>query len=544
MAGRAQDVTGGFVDIGRRQYMMTFEGEFSPEQLEDQILDWRDGRPVLLGDIAQVSVRRADRFAIVYQNGNPALGLRLFRTNGANVLTTIDAVKEVVEELNEGVLVQRGLHMEHSYDPSVFIKRAISLLTTNLAIGILLAIGALWMFLRNVRATMIIALTIPISLFATLSVLQLTGRSLNVISLAGLAFGVGMVLDAAIVVLKAIVREHGLGVFEASQVGASRVWNALLTSTATTVAVFLPVMFLADAEGQLFSDLALTIAIAVTASLLVAIMVLPTAAGHFLKDLKSTNESHKIWNGLANVLMNMTATPRARWMWVVLLTVAPVAASVTLAPALGYLPQVRRDAVDAFIQLPPGSNLDSIDEEILQPIVERLVEPGEYASVGTVVARLVDTENLEVTAQVPVSIAAFLRGATTLSVGLGNDVVVQCDIRTVIPVGDQITRTFEIRVTLPENNGIIGTPVRVAVPSDVPRQVVAVPRDAIFFRADGSYVFRVSEDNVAERLLVESGVTHGGRVEVRGALVAGDQIVICGGERLQDGQAVTIAEAS
>jgi len=374
VAGRAQDVTGGFVDIGRRSYMMRFNGEFSPDQLEDQILDWRDGRPVRLGDVAEVGIHRGDPFAAVYQNGNPALGLRIFRTNGANVLTTIDAVKLEMEALNEGVLAERGLHMAHSYDPSVFIQRAINLLTTNLAIGILLAVGVLWLFLRNVRATLIIAITIPISLFATLAVLQLTGRSLNVISLAGLAFAVGMVLDAAIVVLEGVVRqrEHGHGLMEASRIGASRVVNALIASTATTVVVFVPVMFLKDAEGQLFSDLAMTIAIAVSVSLVVAIMVLPTAAAHFLKNVKATQENHRLWNGIAAFIMKLTGSRFARRTWLVLLIVAPLVASAQLAPDAGYLPQVRRDAVDAFLALPPGSSLETVDREILRPIVERL----------------------------------------------------------------------------------------------------------------------------------------------------------------------------
>ena len=374
VAGRSQDVTAGFVDIGRRSYTVSFDGEFTPAQMEEQILDWRDGRPVRLGDVAEVAVKRADRFAIVYQNGHPAIGLRIFRSNGANVLSTIDAVKETLAELNEGVMAERGLAIAQSYDPSVFIKRAINLLTTNLALGIALAVGALWLFLRNTRATLIIGMTIPISLLVTFTVLQMTGRSLNVISLAGLAFAVGMVLDGAIVVLESIVRqrENGLDNEEASVVGASRVWNALVASTATTVAVFLPVMFLKDAEGQLFADLALTIAIAVTASLLVAVMVLPTVAAHYMPNRHKKGGSRKFWSGLAGVLMAMTGTGMARRMWVVLLIVVPIIASAVMAPPLGYLPTVRRDAIDAGFSLPPGANLDTVDEEIIRPMVERL----------------------------------------------------------------------------------------------------------------------------------------------------------------------------
>ena len=141
--------------------------------------------------------------------------------------------------------------------------------------------AVLWLFLRDVRATILIATAIPISLLSTFIVLGLTGRSLNVISLAGLAFAVGMVLDAAIVVSENIVRlrERGESPSVAALAATSQVKGALLASTATTVAIFLPVLFLQDVEGQLFADLALTISIAVVISLVVALTVLPTVAG-------------------------------------------------------------------------------------------------------------------------------------------------------------------------------------------------------------------------------------------------------------------------
>jgi len=174
-------------------------------------------------------------------------------------------------------------------------------------------------------------------------------------------------------------------------------------------------------------------------------------------------------------------------------------------------------------------------------VVERLVEAGEYASTGTVVARLVDTQNLEVTAQVPVSVAEYVQTAESLTVSLGGGLPIAANIRTMVPVGDQVTRTFEIRVDLPAGNGIIGTPVRVSVPSNEPRQVLAVPRDAIILRADGTFVFRINEENVAERIQVEPGAAQGDRVEVRGALNADDRVVVRGAERLQPGQTVAVA---
>jgi multidrug efflux pump subunit AcrB len=288
LAARANDVSGGAVEDGRRQYVLRFAGRYAPEDLGNLILAWRDGQPVRLGDVATVSLKRPEQRFFSYQNGNPAIGLRVVRESGANVLATLTEVKEVVADLRTGVLAERGLGIEQSFDASLFINRAINLLSGNLGAGVLLAVGCLWWFLRDTRATLLIASAIPISLLATFIVLDLSGRSLNVISLAGLAFAVGMVMDAAVVVAENIVRlrEGGKLPAEAARIGTRQVGGALLASTLTTIAVFLPVLFIEDVEGQLFSDLALTISIAVAISLLVAITVLPAAAGGWLKGKK------------------------------------------------------------------------------------------------------------------------------------------------------------------------------------------------------------------------------------------------------------------
>jgi len=374
IVGRANDASGGFVDVGRRQYTLRFAGRYTPEQLRELILEWRGGRPIRLGDIADVRVDLADRADLSIQNGNPALAIRVDRENGANVLEALNGVKVAVDELRSGPLQEYGLSMHQSFDASVFIYRAVNLVTTNLFIGMFLAIGVLWWFLRNGRATVLVAIAIPVSLLATFMVLKLTGRSLNVISLAGLAFAVGMVLDAAIVVLENIVRlrERGEAPDEASAKGAAQVWGALLASTATTVAIFLPVIFLKDDAGQLFADLALTIAIAVSISLLVAVTVLPAAAKRWLSDIRLTDDHAGIWNRLAGRLVTLTGTPGRRWTLIGGLMAVPIATSWMLMPQLDYLPPVKRDAVDAFFNFPPGANTDLIEDEIIDIVVERL----------------------------------------------------------------------------------------------------------------------------------------------------------------------------
>jgi multidrug efflux pump subunit AcrB len=374
IVGRANDASGGFVDVGRRQYTLRFAGRYTPDQLRDLILEWRNGRPIRLGDIADVRVDLADRADVSIQNGNPALAIRVDRENGANVLEALTAVKAEVEELRAGPLQEYGLSMHQSFDASVFIYRAVNLVTGNLFIGMFLAIGVLWWFLRRGRATVLVAIAIPVSLLATFMVLKLAGRTLNVISLAGLAFAVGMVLDAAIVVLENIVRlrERGEAPNEASVKGAGQVWGALLASTATTVAIFLPVIFLKDDAGQLFADLALTIAISVSISLLVAVTVLPAAAKRWLTGVKLKDDHAGMWNSLAGKLVRLTGTPTRRWTLIGTLMSVPVLATWLMMPQLDYLPPVKRDAVDAFFNFPPGANTDLIEDEIVDVVVQRL----------------------------------------------------------------------------------------------------------------------------------------------------------------------------
>lgn len=374
MLGSSNDVSGGFVDVGRRRYTLRFQGKYAPQEMGELILEWRDGNPIKLSDIAEVKIKRGDGSSFSIQNGNPAISIRIDRENKANVLSTLEAVKSKVTEINRDMLAAEKLTMAQSFDASVFIYRAINLVTSNLLIGVLLAIAILWWFMRQARATLIVALAIPISLLSTFVVLQLTGRSLNVISLAGLAFAVGMVLDAAIVVLENIVRQkkavsNGI---EAAQKATSEVFGALLASTATTVAIFIPVMFLRDVEGQLFADLALTIAIAVMISFIVAVSILPVAASRWLQKDLPKDRFEGLWSRMAATIMKISSTGKRRAIVIATLMIVPLTTTYLLMPKLDYLPPVKRDAIDAFFNFPAGASEEFINEEVMSLVVERL----------------------------------------------------------------------------------------------------------------------------------------------------------------------------
>ncbi len=370
----SEDVAGGTIDVGRRQYGLSFRGRYSVADLKGLILEWRDGKPVHLGDVADVHVGRSKAQGFAYQNGNPALGMQVFRASGANVLATVNAVKAELEKINEGPAKDQHVKLQYSFDPSHFINQALGMVTSDLILGILLAVGVLWFFMREWRGTLIISSAIPICLFAVVILLNLAGRTLNVVSLAGLAFATGIVLDAAIVCFENILRlrERGTPAGEASQKGTDQVWGALLASTATNVAIFLPVIFLKDVEGQLFADLALTIAFAVFVSLIVAITVVPVASALFLKTRPRVSRLTNVWHRITNVVMNLTDTPRKRQAWIGGLIVGSLAGTWLLIPSLQYLPQVKRAAIDGFIQFPAGTTVDFANRNYAKPIMAAL----------------------------------------------------------------------------------------------------------------------------------------------------------------------------
>ena len=372
---RSSDVSGGTVEVGRRDFTLRFEGRYAADQLSETILAWRNGAPVKLGDVAKIEVGPDDARGITYQNGHPALGMRVIREPGSNTLEAIDQVLQQVAELNQRLPSQYGITIEKSFDPSVFIRRAVELLSENMGIGILLAVGSLWMFVRRMRATLLIASAIPISLLATFVVLQFFGRSINVISLAGLAFATGMVLDAAIVILEHYVRQvdKGMEAAKAALNAVKSVGGALFASTMTTIVIFVPIVFFEDVEGQLFADLALTIAIAVAFSFLVAVFILPVAAAYFLRahvEQEKTEQGFKV--RLVEKLMSLTDTSRKRLTWISGLTILPLLIGWLLWPQLNYLPPVKRDAVDAFISFPSGASTEVVKREFAEIVVDRL----------------------------------------------------------------------------------------------------------------------------------------------------------------------------
>ncbi len=372
-------ISGGTVDEGKRRYVVRTEGEFETvEQVAAVVLrtlrDPATGRiaRVTLGDIADVTLDYEKRQSFLRANGRQAMGMAVTREVGANVIETMEGLRQTVRELNEGPLPQAGLQIEQVYDETIYISSAIDLVTQNIWVGGLLAVAILMLFLRSGRATLVVALAIPVSVVASFVAMAFMGRSLNVVSLAGIAFAVGMVVDAAIVVLENIyrLRQQGKPTLKAAYEGAKQVWGAILVSALTTVMVFIPIMVMKLDVGQLFRDIAVAISVAVVLSLIVSVTVIPALAQRLLSHEVAEpgagirlpgfdHFAHFFMTGLMALTKGVVRVKKLAVLIVVLVTSVCVWGTWYYIPPLEYLPDGNTNFVFGFIQLPPGYNLDT-----------------------------------------------------------------------------------------------------------------------------------------------------------------------------------------
>ncbi len=371
---RAVNTTGGLASVGRRQYTVRFLGGFDTRELGDLVVARRDGQSIRLRDVAEVTTDLYPRNGFLYRTGYPAYYIRVQSKYGANTVAILDDINAAIAELNAGPLADADLQVVLSFDASVHIRRAIALVNGNLVIGVLLALAVLWCFLRGWRATLLIALTIPFSLLSSLLALSAFGRSLNVVSLAGLAFAVGLVLDAAIIVQENIVRlrQAGMPPAQAAREGPSQVVGALFASTMTSIAIFLPILFMRGLEGQLFADLALTLSVAVATSMIAAVTILPVASNRFLKDSATVDRLEHLWGRVTSAIVRLTGTGRLRGAWIVSLIALPALLTWLLAPKLDFLPQADSDGVEVFFSMPEGIPLRTIENELIAEVIRRL----------------------------------------------------------------------------------------------------------------------------------------------------------------------------
>lgn len=383
-------LSAGDVDEGKRRYTVRADGNLNTiESIESVVLRSEAlgqagglGR-VRVADIAEVGFAYKEPTARLRFRGEPALAFNVVREQGANVIATMSDVKTVLADLSAGPVANAGLQLEQVYDETVYIEGAIDLVTQNIWIGGLLAATILLLFLRSPRATLVISLAIPVSIVATFVAMAATGRTLNVISLAGIAFAIGMIVDAAIVVLENIyrLREQGKSRREAAYLGAKQVWGAILVSALTTVMVFIPILIMELEAGQLFRDIAVAISVSVLLSLIVAVTVIPALSSRLLSSgtartlpLPGVDHLGKGFKWLVMAYVRLTVRFRAAGiLMVALIGTGAAIAAWTFLPKLEYLPEGNRNLVFGLIIPPPGYNLETT--ETIAQRIETVARP-------------------------------------------------------------------------------------------------------------------------------------------------------------------------
>jgi HAE1 family hydrophobic/amphiphilic exporter-1 len=455
---RAQnvDTSAGDVWEGKRRYVIRTLNQFqSTEEVGQQLLATHGGAPVYVRDVAEVVLAYKKPTGFVRRFGQESIAINAVRETGANVLEVMEGLREETRKLNAGTLKQKGIVLAQVYDETEYIYSSISLVQENIFTGSALTMIVLMLFLHlNVRTllfaplvaatslaavyispwffvltvglifaaglwfargALVIALAIPVSIIGTFLFLDGLGRSLNVISLAGMAFAVGMLVDNAVVVLENIYRHRQLGDAPAlaAEKATKEVWGAIVASTLTTLAVFVPVVYVKEEAGQLFGDIALAISAAIGLSMIVAVTLIPTVSARLLTSVSDmgtladepasgtahgTNgaprhreRKHALIALLESLGERFVAfvvdinhwiqgsTPR-RVATAAVIVVAALGLMWLLRPKVEYLPNGNRNLVLGIIMMPPAYNLDEMEqigetvETALKPYWD--VEPG------------------------------------------------------------------------------------------------------------------------------------------------------------------------
>ncbi|MEZ6085620.1 MAG: efflux RND transporter permease subunit [Phycisphaerae bacterium] len=403
-----ENFSGGLLPDGKSDIRVRAVGRFhDPERVGEMVIRRDAAGPVYLRDVAEIVPTYKEMTEWVRARGvlMPFINFQL--AHGANLLETMSAIQDEVRAMNSkgGLLEQEakrlGINGEfelvQTYDASSYVNDAISLVQNNIYVGGTLAVITLLLFLRSLRTIGIIAIAIPISVIASLAILVGLGRSLNIISLAGIAFATGMVVDNAIVVIENIFRhlEMGKSVRAATIEATREVAGAVVASTATTLVVFLPILLIEETAGQLFRDIALAIMAAVGLSMIVSITVVPSAASLLLRRPKMSDEpteitSHGFWSRLRRGFRKVVDLPAhignlINWLndtWlrriatITIFTAGTFAGIAMLMPPMDYLPRGNRNIVFGVLIPPPGYNVAQLSkigdrlEEKIRPVWE------------------------------------------------------------------------------------------------------------------------------------------------------------------------------
>jgi len=362
LAGANQSASAGSIQRGDQDLQLRIDGSFqSVDDIANTIIQTPQGAQVKVSDIAEVN-DTLQKNGTTLVNNESAVVLSILKQSDGNTVDVSDNILAAVEDLNKDL--PEDVNLEVVVDTSEFIKQSINSVIQNMIFGGIFALLVLLLFLRSVRATLVIGVSIPIAIISTFVLLYFTGETLNVLTMGGLALGIGMMVDSSIVILENIVsyRQQGYKLKEAAVKGASELAPAVIASTTTTLVVFLPIVFVDGIASELFTPLALTISFALIASLAVSITLIPMLSSKLLtKAMKDHGRRYwfdRILNKLIAAYQRVLEKALKLRKTTIAITIAAIIGSLALIPFIGtaFIPEGDQGQVGITVETPTGTN--------------------------------------------------------------------------------------------------------------------------------------------------------------------------------------------
>ncbi len=396
LRGQNFQISAGSILSDNKNLLVTTSGEYeSIDEIKNTVISYKGGMPnpmsmepvtvktIRLRDIANVYDGHKNIDTLVYINGEPGVQIIVQKQSGTNSVQTANNVRTRLEKINREV--PSGITVSEIFSTTDIIENSINQVASTALIGAFLAIIVLFVFLRSIRTTFIIGLTIPVSLIITLMFMYFAGLTLNIMTLAGLALGVGMLVDNSIVILENIFRyrEKGTKLTSAAILGTQEMINAITTSTLTTICVFAPIIIFKsqlDIYGELFAGLSFTVVISLTASLIVAVTLIPVLASHYLP---ISSRKQRPLKGLLRVIDNFMETLFTRLddaykravarvlkhkIITILIILFIFIGSMALLIGAGFqfMPSQMDEMIQISVELPQGTRLEVTESVLLQ----------------------------------------------------------------------------------------------------------------------------------------------------------------------------------